>query len=308
MSVQVETAGLTLPLEIRNIAVVDDAGDEHIECQMTAAYLVDLYRSELLKLTGNIRPSHNVGKLSGKTKTKVEKWTRELLNNDAIIGNISVRLDPTHSEYDIWFDEETGQDCLTITEGVLDCAVDSLSRIKAILGAAENPLGTFNLNTRFQVRIWMLNDEMAKKVATIYNTRGDKVNDSTAKYAYSETKEQELARRLVNGSPHLGQDNIEVLFELSLGKLSQAHGLQHDQQGDRELLEGRPGDDPRHRGAIELADQRLGLARQGPPRVRDAVHARPSGAAQGNDRVQRGRHLRPDRRDVNHVRRPHRPR
>lgn len=211
MSVQVETAGLTLPLEIRNIAVVDDAGDEHIECQMTAAYLVDLYRSELLKLTGNIRPSHNVGKLSGKTKTKVEKWTRELLNNDAIIGNISVRLDPTHSEYDIWFDEETGQDCLTITEGVLDCAVDSLSRIKAILGAAENPLGTFNLNTRFQVRIWMLNDEMAKKVATIYNTRGDKVNDSTAKYAYSETKEQELARRLVNGSPHLGQDNIEVL-------------------------------------------------------------------------------------------------
>ena len=36
-------------------------------------------------------------------------------------------------------------------------------------------------------------------------------NDSTAKYAYSETKEQELARRLVNGSEHLGQDNVEVL-------------------------------------------------------------------------------------------------
>lgn len=37
------------------------------------------------------------------------------------------------------------------------------------------------------------------------------MNDSTAKYAYSETKEQEVARRLVNGSAHLGQDNIEVL-------------------------------------------------------------------------------------------------
>lgn len=45
----------------------------------------------------------------------------------------------------------------------------------------------------------------------IYNTRGDKVNDSTAKFAYTETKEQELARRLVNGSPHLGQENVEVL-------------------------------------------------------------------------------------------------
>jgi len=211
MTVQIETAGLTLPLEIRNIAVVDDAGSEHIECQMTAAYLVDLYRSGLLTLTGNIRPSHNMGKLTGKTRTKVEKWTRELLNNDAIIGNISIRLDPNESEYEIWFDEETGQDCLTITEGVLDCAVDSLSRIKSILAAADNQLGSFNLNTRFQVRIWMLSDEMARKVATIYNTRGDKVNDSTAKYAYSESREQELARRLVNGSPHLGQDNVEVL-------------------------------------------------------------------------------------------------
>jgi len=52
----------------------------------------------------------------------------------------------------------------------------------------------------------MVDDATAKKVATIYNTRGDKVNDSTAKYAYSETKEQEVARRLVNGSEHLGQE------------------------------------------------------------------------------------------------------
>ena len=99
---------------------------------------------------------------------------------------------------------------MTINSGVLDCAVDSLSRIKAILAAADNPLRSFNLGTRFQVRIWRLDDATAKKVATIYNTRGDKVNDSTAKYAYSETKEQELARRLVVGSEHLGQDNVEV--------------------------------------------------------------------------------------------------
>jgi hypothetical protein len=65
--------------------------------------------------------------------------------------------------------------------------------------------------TRFQVRVWLLHDDLAKKIATIYNTRRDKVNDSTAKYAYSETKEQEIARRLVNGSEHVGQDNIEVL-------------------------------------------------------------------------------------------------
>ncbi|ATL70932.1 DNA sulfur modification protein DndB [Nocardia terpenica] len=211
---KVEVAGgeeLELPLEISNIGLVDDAGGEHIECQMTGSLIVDLYRSQLLKLTGNIRPAHNQDRLLGKTKTKVNKWTAELLRNEAIIGNISMRLDPTRSKHQIWEDDETGQTMLTIESGELDCAVDSLSRIRAILAAADNPLGSFDLKTRFQVRIWLLDNDGAKKVATIYNTRGDKVNDSTAKYAYSESKEQELARRLVNGSKHLGQDNIEVL-------------------------------------------------------------------------------------------------
>lgn len=211
MNQAIESDGLTLPLDIQNIGVVDDAGGQHYECQMTGAFLVDLYNSGLLTLTGNIRPEHNRDRVTGKTKTKIQKWTRELLENNAIIGNISVRLDPTNAEYEVWNDEETGDTCLTIREGVLDCAVDSLSRIKSILAAAENPLASFKLDTRFQVRIWVLDDAHAKKVATIYNTRGDKVNDSTAKYAYSETQEQELARRLVNQSPHLGQDNIEVL-------------------------------------------------------------------------------------------------
>ena len=213
MTTVVSTEGLTLPLEIKNIGEVDDNGGTHVECQMTGRYLVDLYQSGLLKLTGNIRPEHNRedGKLRGKTKHKVDKWTSELLAGNAIIGNISVRLNPEISKSEIWYDEETGFNNLTIEEGVLDSAVDSLSRIKAILAAAENPLGSFDLGTRFQVRIWMLNDEAAKKVATNYNTRGDKVNDSTAKYAYSETREQELAKRLVTGSPHLGQDNVEVL-------------------------------------------------------------------------------------------------
>ncbi|WP_028923336.1 DNA sulfur modification protein DndB [Pseudonocardia acaciae] len=200
----------THPLEIVNVNEVDDNGGVHIETQMTAGFLVDLYRRGLLTLTGNIRPAHQQGRLTGKTKTKVNKWTTELLENNAIIGNISVRLDPTKSRHARWQDD-SGLTNMTIFEGVLDCAVDSLSRIKAILQAADNPLGSFKLDTRFQVRIWLVDDTEAKKVATIYNTRGDKVNDSAAKYAYSETKEQEIARRLVNGSGHLGQDNVEVL-------------------------------------------------------------------------------------------------
>ena len=149
MSTAVATEGLTLPLEIGNVAVVDDNGGEHVECQMTGRFIVDLYQSGLLKLTGNIRPDHNRedGKLRGKTKKKVDKWTSELLEGDAVIGNISMRLNPDTSDYDIWTDDEENQTNLLIEQGELDCAVDSLSRIKAILAAAENPMRSFDLGT-----------------------------------------------------------------------------------------------------------------------------------------------------------------
>src|SRR5262245_16185198 len=75
-SIEIERGGLTLPLTINNVGLVDDAGGTHYECQMTGGFIVDLYKSGLLKLTGNIRPAHREGvRLAGKTKTKVEKWT-----------------------------------------------------------------------------------------------------------------------------------------------------------------------------------------------------------------------------------------
>jgi hypothetical protein len=205
-----ETA-LELPLDIMRVTEVDDAGGVHLEAVMTAGYLVDLNQSGLLALTGNIRPQHNAPTLKGKTRSKVDRWTRELLDNNAVIGNISIRLNPDKSTYDILIDEETGDTYLHLEDGIFDCAVDSLSRIKAILFAAQAPTQTFNLSTRFEVRIWLTNDEDSARVATIYNTRGDKVNDSAAKWAFSETPEQQIARKLVNGSEHLGQDNVEVL-------------------------------------------------------------------------------------------------
>lgn len=73
------------------------------------------------------------------------------------------------------------------------------------------PLTSLSIPSVSALLTIILEDPNAAKVATIYNTRGDKVNDSTAKFAYSETKEQEIARFLVNRSEHLGQDNVEVL-------------------------------------------------------------------------------------------------
>lgn len=202
----------THPLEFVDVWEVDDNGGHHVETRMTARLLVELVDRKLLTLTGNIRPEHQRDlRSNSRIKKKIDKWTEELLLNNAVIGNISVRLDPSKAVYELYHDDETNKTNMVIEEGKLDCAVDSQSRITAILNAANHQVGTMDLDIRFQVRIWVLDDDGARKVATIYNTRGDKVNDSTAKYAYSETREQEIARRLVNGSPHLGIDNIEVL-------------------------------------------------------------------------------------------------
>jgi hypothetical protein len=196
---------------ITDVRPVDDAGGVHYESVWTARKIVEMYEDELLRLEGNIRPDHMAGQRMGaKTRRKIDAWANELLRNNAVIGNISVRLDPKKALYNVEEDED-GDLQLVIHRGYLDTAVDSESRIKAILRAAKSPVGTLKPETRFAVRIWLSSNDDAKRVASIYNTRGDKVNDTAAKFAWQQTREQQLARRLMEKSVHLGLDNIEVL-------------------------------------------------------------------------------------------------
>lgn len=57
----------------------------------------------------------------------------------------------------------------------------------------------------------MVDNDQGNRVASIYNTRGDKVNDTAAKYAWQSSAEQRMARQLMLDSPHLGLENVEVL-------------------------------------------------------------------------------------------------
>jgi hypothetical protein len=198
-------------LVINNVQEVDDAGGRQFETVMTARMLMELIDTGRLKLTNNIRPDHAPGqRMKAKTKAKIEKWAQELLENRAVIGNLSIRLDPDQSLFEVVTGENDQQD-LYLDRGDFDCAVDALSRIKAIQRASKAAAGTFDTGTRFAVRIWIATEEEAHRVAAIYNTRGDKVNDTAAKYAYQETAGQRIARTLMMGSRNLGLDNVEVL-------------------------------------------------------------------------------------------------
>lgn len=195
---------------IRHLRVVQDAGRSHYEGIMTGAWFADSLATGVLEYGGNIRPDWQTDKMGAKTRRKVERWTEELLQNNAVMGNLSVRLDPGNCEYEIEQDED-GDWTLTLWLGHLDTAVDSQSRITSIVRAVNNPVGSFDSQTRFATRIWVADDQLAARVGSDYNTRGDKVNDTAAKFAYQDTAEKRIARALLQNSTHLGVDNVEVL-------------------------------------------------------------------------------------------------
>ena len=227
------TVKATEPITISNVARIDDAGKVQYESVWTGEYIKALVDAGLLRFENNIRPDHMEGvRMRAKTRNKIDKWAHELLAGDAVIGNLSVRVDPNASTIETEVDDEEGQENLVV-DGHLDTAVDSESRLKAIMKALSSPMGDKLRKTRFAVRIWVADDDLAKRVAANYNTRGDKVNDSAAKFAYQETFGQRLARFLVDGSKNLGIDNVEVLSNTVSGNSSKlaafntfAHGLE----------------------------------------------------------------------------------
>lgn len=194
-----------------NVNYVDDGGIIAAELVMTAADIVGLADTGRL-LVGNARPDHDVITLKSgkqryrKTAQRLKNWTEDLLRNEAIIGNLTFNLNPDTTVVDM--DEENHR--LEVKSGNFDQKVDSATRTRAIIAAAKNPAQTFDLSTRFAVRVWFATTEEEDKLFHVYNQVGEKVNDTVAKFQYQSTAHQRIAKLLMVSSPHLGIDNIEV--------------------------------------------------------------------------------------------------
>jgi DNA-sulfur modification-associated len=194
-----------------NVNFVDDGGLLAAELVMTASDIVGLADTGRLAV-GNARPDHDVITLKSgkqryrKTAQRLKNWTEDLLRNEAVIGNLTFNLSPDTTVVDL--DEEGRR--LVVKSGSFDQRVDSATRTRAIIAAAKNPAQTFDLSTRFAVRVWFATKEEEDKLFHVYNQVGEKVNDTVAKYQYQSTSHQRIAKLLMVGSPHLGIDNIEV--------------------------------------------------------------------------------------------------
>ncbi|WP_194288914.1 MULTISPECIES: DNA sulfur modification protein DndB [unclassified Nocardioides] len=200
-----------MKLTFENVNFVDDGGLLAAELVMTGADIVGLADTGRLVI-GNARPDHDIVTLkSGKTRyrktaVRLKNWTSDLLANEAVIGNLTFNLNPDTTVVDI--DEDNHR--LVVKDGNFDQNVDSATRTRAIIAAAKNPLQTFDLDTRFAVRVWFATKEEEDKLFHIYNQVGEKVNDTVAKYQYQSTAHQRIAKQLMMTSPHLGMDNTEV--------------------------------------------------------------------------------------------------
>jgi DNA-sulfur modification-associated len=200
---------------IADVREVDDAGSTHLESVMTAGFIVQAVEDGHITFENNIRPDWQAaGKELPKTKRKIARWSQEILDGNAALGNLSIRLDPTTPHELV--QQESGQLDLEIEHGsgkATDTSVDSQSRLAALVRAAKASPVLFNPDQRIAVRVYIADLDKAHEVAAAYNTRGDKVNDSAAKFAHAAQPLEKVAGWLVkdSGNPHLSSDNIEVL-------------------------------------------------------------------------------------------------
>lgn len=194
-----------------NVNYVDDGGIIAAELVMTAADIVGLANTGRL-IVGNARPDHDVVTLKSgkqryrKTAQRLKKWTEDLLRNEAVIGNLTFNLNPETTTVEV--DEQNHR--LEVAAGNFDQKVDSATRTRAIIAAATNPAQTFDLSTRFAVRVWFATSEEEDRLFHVYNQVGEKVNDTVAKFQYQSTAHQRIAKLLMVGSSHLGLDNVEA--------------------------------------------------------------------------------------------------
>jgi hypothetical protein len=200
-----------MKLVFEHVNYVDDGGLLAAEMVVTGADIVGLYDTGRL-VVGNARPDHDTILLKSgkqryrKTSARLKNWTEDLLRNDAIIGNLTFNLNPDTTTVDL--DEDNHR--LTVKQGNFDEDVDSATRTRAIIAAAKNPAQTFDLSTRFAVRVWFATKDEEDKLFHVYNQVGEKVNDTVAKFQYQSTAHQRIAKLLMTGNGHLGFDNIEV--------------------------------------------------------------------------------------------------
>jgi hypothetical protein len=139
---------------------------------------------------------------------KVERWTDELVDGQAILGQLTINIPKEEGSVRYADDDHR----LEIDSAIATCP-DSRHRITAIVNAV-NTVGRgsgFDRNRRFSVRIYNVYKHEEPRIFYALNQEGQPADATRSKWIYPKERLQALAKTLVERSPHLSADNVDTV-------------------------------------------------------------------------------------------------
>jgi hypothetical protein len=199
---------------IENVVLTRDGGYDCWDTTITAREIAKAFQLGLLA----IDPEHQRGRnsVTGKPilkEEKVERWVRELQEDNAIFGQLTWNFRPDESDVAFRPDHENkGHGTLVIREGTATLP-DSVHRHHAITRAVKSIASgsNFDPGRRFSLRIWRVPEAYENKIFYAMNMEHDKADATRSKWLAQKNVGQTIAREVVRLSPHLGEGNVETV-------------------------------------------------------------------------------------------------
>lgn len=198
-----------LKTAIGPVLVSHDFGHEVYDATVTARDIHRMFTHGLIQIDDERqRGRHSTTGKQIYKQDKVDRWTNQLLEDQAVFGQLTWNFRP----------EEAGAEYSTDTkEFVIGGGVarlpDSAHRHRSIVQAVESVAkgSNFDLEMPFSVRIWCVPAEVEKSIFYGMNQEGDKADATRSKYLMQRNSGQKLAREVVRRSSHLTERNVETV-------------------------------------------------------------------------------------------------
>jgi len=194
---------------ISPVLVSHDFGYEVYDVTVTARDIHRMFTHGLIEIDDDRqRGRHSTTGKQIYKQEKVDRWTNQLLEDQAVFGQLTWNFRP--EEADTEYSRDTNE---FIIGGGVAKLPDSAHRHRSIVSAVESVAkgSNFDLEMPFSVRIWQVPAEVEKSIFYGMNQEGDKADATRSKYLMQRNSGQQLAREVVRRSSHLTEQNVETV-------------------------------------------------------------------------------------------------
>jgi hypothetical protein len=199
---------VAIATQIDDVIKTQDGPWTCYDTTVTAENVLTLTRTGFLRLDPDAQ--RGIDSVTGKgvlDEKKVERWTEELIEGTAILGQLSWNF--RKGEAAVEYDDEKRH--LKVSAGAATIP-DSYHRCTAIVKAAQSAErgSAFDPKRKFSVRIYNVTAEDEKRIFYAMNQEGKPADQTRSKWLHPKEPAQRLAAELVRQSPQL-RDNVDTV-------------------------------------------------------------------------------------------------